>query len=157
MEKKSESPTGRKFVPFERTHKLHRLLFVLVIVKEGQGEAIANLLKENEAYFAFINHGRGTAPHSVLEMMGLADTRKHLVCSVLKEDRYPIFRKSLESRFGVSDLAQGIACAIPLSAIMGVSTYKMLANVQFNELKQMKIGRKTSGKEEKENNDDGKK
>ena len=98
-------------VPFDQNHKLHRLLFVTVIVGANQGEAIAKILKDNEAYFCFFMHGKGTAPGSALEMLGLSDNRKSIVASVVKEDRWPLVRSALESRFSVSSLAKGLAYA----------------------------------------------
>lgn len=136
-------------VPFDQNHKLHRLLFVTVIVGANQGEAIAKILKDNEAYFCFFMHGKGTAPGSALEMLGLSDNRKSIVTSVVKEDRWPLVRSALESRFSVSSLAKGLAYAVPIDALMGISTYKMLSNTRFDELKQAK-------KEMKELNKNGK-
>lgn len=122
--------------PFEETHNLHRLLLATAIVAQGQGDAIGKIFHDNEAYFTVHTHGRGTAPSTIIDMLGLSDTKKTIVFSVVKEDRWPIIRQALEQRFSVSKLSKGICYALPLDAVMGVSAYKMLSNSGFAEIKE---------------------
>ena len=40
---------GKEFIPYEENHKLHRLLFVTVVVRDGQRDAISEILFNKEA------------------------------------------------------------------------------------------------------------
>ena len=50
------------YIPYEATHRIRPLLFVVTIVNGGPGEAVAALCRENESYFTIIQYGKGTAP-----------------------------------------------------------------------------------------------
>ncbi|HAS56075.1 MAG TPA: hypothetical protein DEF61_04190 [Firmicutes bacterium] len=147
---------GKDFVPYEKTHKLQRLLFVTVVVRDGQRDAINAILFDNEAFFCASFHGRGTAPSTIIEVMGIGELKKDVIMSVVKEERWPLLKKDLEKRFGVSSLSKGIAYVCPVDSVMGVSIYKMLSNTQFSEklsLKERiesKIEEKNENKVEKE-------
>lgn len=150
---------GKEFIPYEKTHKLQRLLFVTVVVHDGQRDAINSILFDNEAFLTASFHGRGTAPSAIIEVMGIGELKKDVIMSVIKEDRWPLLKKDLEKRFGVSSLSKGIAYTCPIDSVMGVSIYKMLSNTQFSEklsLKERiesKIEEKNENKLEKEKED----
>ncbi len=118
---------------YDRTHRIHPLLFVTVIVNEGQGESIADIFEANEAYACYLSHGRGTASNDFYEVTGSGDRRKTVVHSIIREDRWPIVKKTLEERFAVSQMAKGIAYSVKITAVMAVSIYKMLSNNRFFE------------------------
>jgi len=118
---------------YESAHRVYPLWLVLVVVNKDQANAIVQMFNQNEAYFCCIMKGRGTAPSELYEVMGTGDLKKDAVISVIKADRWSVLKQSLENRFAVSKVAKGIAIAIPLDAVAGVSIYKMLGNVRFDE------------------------
>lgn len=124
---------GKEFTPYEKTHKLQRLLFVTVVVRDGQRDAINDILFDNEAFVCASFHGRGTAPSAIVEVMGIGELKKDVIMSVVKEERWPLLKEDLEKRFAVSSLSKGIAYVCPIDSVMGVSVYKMLSNTQFGE------------------------
>ena len=123
----------KEFVPYEATHKLRPLVLAVTIVNHGQGDAVANLLKENEAYLAFIHQGKGTAPNDFYAFSSSAIPRKDIVFGVLRIDKWAVYRSQIKERFAVSEMAKGVAFAIPIDAVSGVSIYKMLSNTRTFE------------------------
>ena len=142
---------GKEFIPYEENHKLHRLLFVTVVVRDGQRDAISEILFNNEAFICTCFHGRGTATSAMIEVMGIGELKKDVIISIVKEDRWPILKSELEARFGISALSKGIAYCCPIESVLGVSIYKMLSNTQFQEKASLKerIESKIESKKEK--------
>lgn len=122
-----------QFAPYDKTHRLHKLLLVCVVVNEGQEEEIASLCYQNEAYACFMTRGRGTALNTWMEVTGIGELRKVIVFSIIRDDTWNILRKSLEQRFAVSKISKGIAYCVNLTSVMSISVYKMLGNIRIFE------------------------
>ena len=129
------------FIPYEATHRIKQLYLVMTIVNAGQGEAVAGLCRDNEAYFSIIQYGKGTAPREFYSFSSAIAPKKEIVISILREDKWPVYRSQIKERFGISEMSKGISFAIPLDAIAGVSIYKMLSNTRQFE-KPINKGRK---------------
>ena len=63
-----------------------RLDLIFTIVSRGKGETVLELLRENKILQNIICHGHGTAPSSILEMLGLGATDKDIVLSFVKAE-----------------------------------------------------------------------
>ncbi len=121
-------------LPYDQSHRLSPLLMVVTVVNAGQGEAIANIYKKQEAYAAYFLNGKGTAPNKVYAIMGSAGAlKKDVIIAVIKTDRWADLRKAIDARFAVSKLAKGVSFTVPLDAVAGVSIYKMLSNTRYFE------------------------
>lgn len=119
--------------PYESGHRLYPLWLVMVVVNNEQANSIVTMFNQNEAYFCCVMKGHGTAPSDFYEVTGIGDLKKDAVLSVIKADRWPVLKQQLEARFAVSKAAKGIGFAVPLDAVAGVSIYKMLGNVRYDE------------------------
>ncbi|MCR5490543.1 MAG: hypothetical protein K6F32_00235 [Bacilli bacterium] len=118
---------------YDSEHRVSPLWLVMVFVNNEQGSYVVNLLKQNEAYFCCVMKGYGTAPNDLYEAFGMGDLKKEAVLSIIKADRWPTVKLALEGRFQISKAAKGVGFAIPLDSVAGVSIYKMLGNVRFEE------------------------
>lgn len=116
------------FVPYEQTHRLRPLYFVTTVVNENQSDAIIALNREEESAICLVCRGKGTAPKELR-----APTKKDVVFSVLRAERWESYRNKLDQRFNVSKMAKGIAFAVPMDSVAGVSIYKMLSNTRLFE------------------------
>jgi len=121
---------NKKYVPYEENHKLLTLCFCVTVVPENQASAIVDLLEKFEAAAAFISHGKGTATSDFYEVMGIGEAKKQIIISVIKKEKWPLYKVALEERFSISEYAKGISFIIPIDSLVGVSVYKMLANIQ---------------------------
>jgi len=123
------SEIRKDFVPYDQTHRLRPLLLVTTVVSEGQANAVVQICNDNEAALCCICHGKGTAT----DQTNLHTTKKEVVFSIVRSEKWPSFKAQLEQRFSVSKMAKGISYAIPLSSVAGVSIYKMLSNTRLFE------------------------
>jgi nitrogen regulatory protein PII len=125
--KNPKKETG-PFVPYEKTHRLEKLGFVIVVVNENQASAIVDILDNAGSSASFICRGKGTASNDVYEVLGIANNTKHVVMSPMKMSSWPAAKKGLEERFAVSNMAKGLAVLVELDSVCGVSTYKFLTD-----------------------------
>jgi len=132
---------GRAYIPYEENHRLKQLGLAITVVNRGQSDAIVSLLNQSECALSLTTHGRGSAPNDVYAAFGIVSPSKHVVFGVLREEKWPEFKKALEKRFSVSNAAKGISYFVSIDALLGVSVYKMLANLQTLD-STMKKGKK---------------
>lgn len=135
MEKeKMELPKTTPHHPsYDKSHDLRKLMFILVVVSEGQSGSIIKYLYEHEASMAYIMHGRGTSKNDFYDVLGMGVSNKDVVISVIREEQWPEIKEEFGKRFSVSEASKGIAYTVPIDSIVGVSIYKMLANIQVFE------------------------
>ena len=70
----------------------------------------------------------GTAKSDTLYMLGLEDSDKSVLFSVVKEDLAPTVLQGLEEKFQVLKNGKGIAFTVPLTSVIGVSIYRFLSD-----------------------------
>lgn len=117
---------------YEQTHRLRSLLLVTTIVSEGQSEAIVAINNRHEAALVFVCFGKGTAPVEAFLAHHISSKRE-VVFSVLRAEKWPEYKEALRQRFSISKLSKGVAYAVPIDAVAGVSIYKMLSNTRLFE------------------------
>ena len=64
-----------------------RIDLVFTIFSRGKGETVLDVLRENKILQNTSCQGRGTAPSSILEMLGLGATEKDIVLSFVKKEK----------------------------------------------------------------------
>jgi hypothetical protein len=52
---------------------------------------------------------------------------------LIRADRWDVYKAQLAQRFSVSKMAKGIAYAVPVDSVAGISIYKMLTNTRLFE------------------------
>lgn len=115
-------------LPYEQTHTLSPLGFLVVVVNEGQDGAIVKIVYDCGGAACFSCRGKGTASNDVYEVLGLSNTKKHVIMSAIPLTSWPAIKKELIERFAVSQWAKGLAILIDIDSVCGVSTYKFLTN-----------------------------
>ncbi|MBP5295371.1 MAG: hypothetical protein J6Y95_06600 [Lachnospiraceae bacterium] len=71
--------------------------------------------------------GHGTANKEVLEYLGLDNNDKSVIFSVILDEKTERFLSGLEDKFTAIRNGKGIACAIPLSSVIGKLTFGFLS------------------------------
>jgi hypothetical protein len=61
-------------------------------------------------------------------MMGLMESEKAVIFSVIREDRVKHALEALETRFSTIKNGKGIAYTVPFSGMIGVSLYNFFCN-----------------------------
>ncbi len=112
------------YTPFEKREDLKKLVYYVVIVNYGQADNIIRIFKNRGSTAQFVQIGEGTANSKVKEILNIEDTRKEVVCSVVREDRVKEIKEELEAYFASSRKNNGVGFTLELSSIVGVKLYK---------------------------------
>ena len=75
-------------------------------------------------------YGKGTAGKEILSYLGLAETEKAVILSIIREDKTKEILETISEKFEKVKNGKGIAYTIPLKSIIGVSVYQFLSNSQ---------------------------
>lgn len=101
---------------------------LITVVNRGKAEYYADLIQSYESNLQWTALAKGTANKELLTLMGLASTDRAVIFSVVREDKIPKLLASLEHKFKTIKNGKGIAYTVPLSSLIGVSTFAFLSN-----------------------------
>ncbi len=104
------------------------LKLLITIVNREKADFYMDLLQNFEVNMQFCSVARGTAGSDILQMMGLAESEKMVIFSVIREDRVKPALEMLATRFATIKGGKGIAYTVPMSGMIGVSLYQFFCN-----------------------------
>jgi len=113
--------TGHKKAP-------QRLKLLITVVPRRKTEYFMDFIQSFDVNMQFCSAAHGTANSDILAMMGLEDSEKRVIFSMVREDRATAVLAALEEKFRTIKNAKGIAMTVPLTGVIGVSIYQFLAN-----------------------------
>ena len=87
-----------------------------------------DLLHDYEVNFQTSVLAQGTAKSETLYMLGLEDSDKSVIFSVIREDRAEEITQGLDEKFHTVRGGKGIAFTIPMTGVIGVAIYRFLSN-----------------------------
>lgn len=121
------SPQGCSPQPL---HPMH-LKMLITVVDRNKGQLAIDQLLQEGVLFHRIVLGRGTAQTEILDLLGLGETAKDIVFSVLPQARTPRAMHKLKKTLQIDNPGHGIAFTIPISSIGGQRALSMLgANIE---------------------------
>ena len=106
---------------------IKKLKLLFTIVDRTKAEFYLDVLSQYEVNVQMVTAGKGTATSDLVELLGL-NTQKAVIISVVREDRVDEIMKVLEKKFATIRKGKGVAFAVPLSSVIGVSNYQFLSN-----------------------------
>ena len=106
---------------------IKKLKMIITVVDRSKAEFYLDTFSQFKVNFQMVTGGKGTAHSEVLEMLGLSE-HKAVILSVVREDMVAPIMKCLEDKFETIRNGKGIAIAVPLSGVIGVSMYQFLSN-----------------------------
>lgn len=105
-----------------------KLKILVTVVNRSKTEFYMDLLTAYEANFQASVLAQGTARSETLYMLGLEDSDKSVIFSVICEDKAPEALQALDEKFHAIKNGKGIAFTIPMSSVIGVAIYRFLSN-----------------------------
>lgn len=105
-----------------------KLLFT--VVNREKAEFFVDLLQNFEINMQMILAASGTADANILHYLGLAESEKAVILSVIREDRVKDAMNALDERFKTVKNGKGIAYTVPMTSTIGVAIYQFLSNSQ---------------------------
>ena len=103
-----------------------KLLFT--VVNREKAEFFVDLLQNFEINMQMILAASGTADANILHYLGLAESEKAVILSVIREDRVKDAMNALDERFRTVKNGKGIAYTVPMTGTVGVAIYQFLSN-----------------------------
>ena len=85
-------------------------------------------LQEFEINMQMSMRARGTADSDLLHYLGLEDSEKRVLFSLVREDMASAALRGLEEKFETVRDGKGIAYTVPLSSVAGAAIYQFLTN-----------------------------
>ena len=123
------------------------LRIVIIVSARNTADKIIRALSAH-AFMPFIVRGKGTAPNSVIEALGLGEPEKDVIFCFADKKDVPKIYSVLTRKFKFTENKTGIAFAIPVSAVGGKLSLDLMLGNAGNISK--KLGKIQSEKEKKQ-------
>lgn len=106
---------------------IKKLKLLFTVVDRSKAEFYLDVLSQFEVNCQMAVAGLGTAHSELIDLLGL-NIQKAVIISVVREDMVDPVMKCLEDKFESIKNGKGIAFAVPMSGVIGVSLYQFLSN-----------------------------
>ena len=106
---------------------------LITIVNRSKALFYTDLLEQYDVNMQMTLYGNGTANSEMLGLLGLVETEKAVIMSIVREDKIKDIKMVLTEKFDKVKDGKGIAYTIPMQSIIGVSIYQFLANNQIKK------------------------
>lgn len=114
----------------EAAKNVHKRVKLLVtIVNRGKGGSVVELLKREYVMYNLSLMGRGTAKSHILDYLGLGETEKDIILSVVLEERLGRVLDVLGEELKLDTPGKGIAFTIPISSVGGPMTLQFISGM----------------------------
>ena len=127
MEEKKEKKGSRQG---ERVMAPKKLKLLVLVVNKTKADFYIDFLQSFEVNMQMQMHAMGTAGSEMLHYLGLEESEKRVIFSIIREDRAEEAMRGLEEKFSTLRGGKGIAYTVPLSSVAGVAIYQFLSNHQ---------------------------
>ncbi|MBO6230473.1 MAG: hypothetical protein J6O50_07880 [Ruminiclostridium sp.] len=105
-----------------------KLELLITVVEKNKAEFYIDLIQSYEANFQFSAPAHGTAKADILDYLGLADSDKTVIFSVIRSDKLDDLAYTLDMKFRTVRGGKGIAFSVPFTSVIGTSVYAFLSN-----------------------------
>ena len=121
IKKNKKAPTSGDF---------KKLKMLVTIVNRNKTEFFLDLLSGEDVNFQTSIPAQGTAGSETLRLLGLTNSDKSVLISIVREDKAEDILRLLDDKFQSVRGGKGIAFTIPLSSVIGVAIYRFLGNIK---------------------------
>lgn len=107
---------------------MNRLKILVTIVSRAKADFYMDHIQSFGVNMQMVFFGKGTAPQEILAAIGLADSDRAVILSVIGEDKLQSALDSIEEKFNTIVGGKGIAYTIPMASIIGKSIFNFLSD-----------------------------
>ena len=105
-----------------------KLKLLITVVNRSKTEFFMDLLTAYEVNLQTAVLAQGTATNETLHLLGLDDSDKSVIFSIIREDKAEEALHAIEDKFNTLKRGKGIAFTVPMSSVIGVAMYRFLSN-----------------------------
>lgn len=109
---------------------IKKLKLLITVVNKSKATFFIDLLEQFEVNMQMVIAGKGTANSEMLNLLGLVESDKAVILSVVREDKISDVLETLKEKFDKVKHGKGIAYTISMQSVIGVSIYQFLSNNQ---------------------------
>lgn len=106
----------------------NRLKLMITVVNRNKTDFYADLIQSFDVNMQVIALAKGTADAKTLRLMGLADSDKSVILSVIQENKLQDALDTLSDKFKTVRDGNGIAFTVPLTSVIGTRLFGFLSN-----------------------------
>ena len=106
----------------------NKLMILFTIVNRNKAEFYADVLQKFEINMQLILAANGTADNKIQSLLGLTNTEKSVIISIIRRDKCRAALSELEDKFKTVKGGKGIAYTVPMTSTIGVAIYQFLSN-----------------------------
>ena len=132
MEKQEKNVNNKTPKKTNKNSGVKKLKVLITVVNRSKSMFYLDLIEQYEVNMQMVLFGQGTANSEMLNLLGLAETDKAVIISVVKEEKVKDILETLAEKFEKVKNGKGIAYTIPMKSIIGVSVYQFLSNNSTN-------------------------
>lgn len=125
---KSENATPLKGKKTANTVTSNKLEMLITVVSRNKAEYYVDLIQSFEINMQIVAHATGTANEKMLRLLGLTDSEKVVIFSVIQQNKIPTAMSVLEEKFKAIKGGKGIAFTVPLTSVIGKLIFGFLSN-----------------------------
>ena len=105
-----------------------KLKLLGTVVNRQKAEFYMDFIQSFEVNFQTSMAAHGTASQETLRLLGLGESDKTVIFSIIREDMCDRALSALEQKFKTIKNGKGIAYTIPMTGTIGVAIYRFLSN-----------------------------
>ena len=105
-----------------------KLVLLVTVVNRNKAEFYTDFMQSFEVNFQTAMAARGTAGAETMRRLGLPDSDKTVIFSIIREDMAPRALEALSEKFRTIRGGKGIAYTVPMTGTIGVAIYQFLSN-----------------------------
>lgn len=128
--KKASEARESKRVSSPRPLTPPKLKLLVTVVNRHKAELFLGLLQGFDVNMQLSMAAQGTASTEMRQMLGLTDTDKAVIFSVIREDRADEALRYLDDKFHTIKNGKGVAFTVPMTGVIGVAIYQFLSNYE---------------------------
>ena len=121
MDNKIERSKQKKLLP-------PALKLLITVVNRQKTELFLDYISSFESNMQMSMAASGTASTDMLRYLGLTDSNKSVIFSVIREDNEDAILRFLDDKFVKVKNGKGIAFTVPMTSVIGVAIYQFLSN-----------------------------
>lgn len=106
----------------------NRLKLLITIVSRSKADFYLDYIQSFGVNMQMVLFGHGTAPREIASAMGLADSERAILLSVIAENQLLPALEGLAEKFSTIAGGRGIAYTVPFSSLIGKSIFNFLSD-----------------------------
>ena len=104
------------------------LELLITIVDRSKAEYYTDLIQSFDVNMQVTAFGHGTEEEKMLVYLGLGDSEKAVIFSVIQQNKLSDAIATLDEKFKTIRNGKGVAFTIPLTSVIGALIYRFLSN-----------------------------